>query len=212
MRQVKMGELKRAPQQFGVTSSVLRQQGWKTASPERPEAAGDNPPDWLVAARERRHAKLARQRGRRDRASTASRLGIQARAVRDRDIKPGEVEGLLAARPGWLVAEQERRQAQTVGEADDRLRRELASALVTSVHEAWLQELKHAVSDADIATINAQRAAEIRQARQEARQIAGELSAEQVRARIARERDAAYQTACYRAGQLPRRVLEDDGA
>jgi hypothetical protein len=208
MGQAKRDELKRAARQLGVTSTTLRQQGWKTASPERVEAAGDNPPDWLVAARERCEKKRARQRRRRDFQSTAARLGVQVRAVRDRGIKPGEVGGLLAARPGWLIAEQERRQAQTVREAKERLRRELADALVTSVHEAWLQELKRAVSEADIDVINAQWAAEIRRAKQEARQLAGELTPEQVRARIARERDAAYQAACYRAGQLLRRALE----
>ena len=86
--------------------------------------------------------KRARRRRRRDRASTAARLGVQARAVRDRDIKPGKVGGLLAARPGWLIAEQGRRQAQIAREAEDRLRRELADALVASVHEVWFQELK----------------------------------------------------------------------
>jgi hypothetical protein len=80
---------------------------------------------------------------------------------------------------------------------------------VTSVHEVRLQELKHAVSDADIDAINARWAAEIRRAKQEARQLAGELTDEQVRARIARERDAAYQAARYRAGQLLRRALGD---
>src|SRR5450631_840683 len=91
MGQAKRGELERAARQLGVTSTTLRQHGWKTASPERVKAAGGNPPDWLVTARERRHAKRARQRGRRDWASTAARLGIQPRAVRERDIKPGEV-------------------------------------------------------------------------------------------------------------------------
>jgi hypothetical protein len=144
---------------------------------------------------------------RRDRASTAARLGVQVRVVRERAIKPGEVGGLLAARPGWLIAEQERQQAQIAREAEDKLRRELADALVTSVHEVWFQELKHAVSDADADAIDARWAPEVRRAKQEARQLAGELSAEQVRARIGRERDAAYQAACYRAGQLLRLAL-----
>jgi hypothetical protein len=46
------------------------------------------------------------------------------------------------------------------------------------------------------------------QVRREARQLASEMAAEQVRARIGRERDAAYTAACYRAGQLLRRALE----
>jgi hypothetical protein len=134
----------------------------------------------------------------------AARLGIQVRAVRNRGITPSEAGGLLAARPGWLLAEQERRQAQIRREAEDRLRRELADALVTSVHEAWLQELKHAVSDADAAAIDARWASEIGRAKREARQ----LTAAQVWVRIGRERDAAYQAACYRAGQLLRWALE----
>jgi hypothetical protein len=58
------------------------------------------------------------------------------------------------------------------------------------------------------AAVDARWAPEVRRARQEARQLASELSAEQVRARIGRERDAAYAAACYRAGQLLRRALE----
>jgi putative transposase len=126
----------------------------------------------------------------------ATRRGDQVRAVRDRDIKPGKVEGLLAGRSGWLVAERERRQAQTVREVQDRLRRELADALVTSVHEAWLQELKHAVSDADAAAIDAQWAAEIRQAKREARQ----LTAEQVRPASAGNRTPATRLPATRPG------------
>jgi hypothetical protein len=34
------------------------------------------------------------------------------------------------------------------------------------------------------------------------------MTVEQVRARIGRERDASYEAACYRAGQLLRRALE----
>jgi hypothetical protein len=207
MGKAKTGELKRAARQLGVTSTTLRQHGWKTASPVRVKAAGDDPPDWLVVARERHREKRARQRERRDRANTATRLGVQVRAARDRDIRPGEVGGLLAARPGWLIAEQERRQAQIRREAEGRLRRELADVLVTSVHEVWFQELKHAVSDADADAIDARWAPEVGRAKQEARQLAGELSAEQVRARIGRERDASREAARYRAGQLLRRAL-----
>ena len=57
------------------------------------------------------------QRGRRDHVSTAARLGIQPRAVRERGIEPGKVGALLAARPGWLITE--RQQAQIAREADD---------------------------------------------------------------------------------------------
>jgi hypothetical protein len=120
--------------------------------------------------------KRARQRRRRGRAGTAARLGVQVRAVRDRGIEPGEVGGLLAARP--------------------------------SVREVWFQELKHAVSDADIDAIDARWAPEVRRAKREARQLAGELTPDQVRARIGREQDAAFEAARYRAGQLLRRALE----
>jgi hypothetical protein len=105
MSQAKMRELKRAARQLGVTSTTLRRHGWKTASPARVKAAGDNPPDWLAEARERHQEKRARRRRRHDRASMAVRLGIQPCAVRERDFKPGDVGALLAARPGWLVAE-----------------------------------------------------------------------------------------------------------
>jgi hypothetical protein len=139
----------------------------------------------------------------------AARFGIQVRAVQDRGITPGEAGGLLAARLGWLIARQERRQAQTGREAEDRLCRELADALVTSAHEAWLQQLGHAASDADTAAIDAEWAAEVRRAKQEARQLAGEVTPEQVRASIGRERDAAFEAARYRAGQVLRRALGD---
>ena len=78
---------------------------------------------------------------------------------------------------------------------------------MTSVHEVWFQELKHAVTDADADAIDARWAPEVRRAKQEARQLAGELAAAQVRrARIGRERDAAFAAARYRAGQLLRRA------
>jgi hypothetical protein len=123
-----------------------------------------------------------RQHGRRDRVCTAAGREVQVRVVRDRDIKPGEVGSRLAARPGWLIAEQERRQAQTAREAANKLRRELAEVLVTLVHEVWFQELKHAVTGADI---DARWTPEVGQAKQEARRLAGELSVGQVRARTA---------------------------
>jgi hypothetical protein len=58
------------------------------------------------------------------------------------------------------------------------------------------------------AVVDARWAPEVSRARQEARQLAGELAPGQVRARIGRERDATYQAARYRAGQLLRRALE----
>jgi hypothetical protein len=211
MGQAKMGELKCAAQQLGVTSTTLRQHGWKTASPARVKAVRDNPPGWLLVARERCHEKRAQQRECRDHKNTAARLGVRVRVVTDRDIKPGEVEGLLAARPGWLIVEQERRQAQIERKAKDQLHRELTDALVTSVHEVWFQELKYAISDADVDAIDARWAPEVERAKQEARQMAGELAAERVRARIDRERDASREAGRYRASQLARRAFGDDG-
>jgi hypothetical protein len=56
------------------------------------------------------------------------------------------------------------------------------------------------------AAVDARWAPEVGRARREARQLACELSAGQVRARIGRERDAAFEAACYPAGQLLRRA------
>jgi hypothetical protein len=58
------------------------------------------------------------------------------------------------------------------------------------------------------AAVDARWAPEVSRAEREARRLAGELSAEQVRARIARERDASYQAACCRAGRLLQRAPE----
>jgi hypothetical protein len=197
-----VGELERAAGQLGVTGTTLRQQGWRTASPARVRAVRGDPPDWLAGARERRPGKHRH----RDRVSMAARLGFQPRAVRDRGIELGEVGGLVAARPGWLVAE--RRRGQISQEAGDKLRRELADALVASVQEVWFQELKHAVTGADAAAVDARSVPEVRRTRREARRLAGELTPGQVRARIGRERDASSAAARYRAGRLLRRALE----
>jgi hypothetical protein len=203
----KMGELKRAAQQLGVTSTTLRVHGWKTASAGRIEAVKNNPPGWLIEARERRRQKRAGQCYLCDRKATASRLGIQVRAVKACDITPGEVEDLLASPPDWLVAEQERRQAQIEREAKDRLRREFASVLVGSVHEVWFLELKYATSDAEAAAIDLRWAREVEQAKREARHLVEEMTPGQVRARIGREQAAAHDAAVYRATQLARRAF-----
>ena len=50
-------------------------------------------------------------------ADHAAWLGIQARAVREHGIQPGDVAALLAAPPKWLVAERQHRQAQIEREA-----------------------------------------------------------------------------------------------
>jgi len=203
----KVGELRRAAQELGVASTTLRQQGWKTASPERVQAVKDNPPGWLIEARERRCEEKVRQRRLRDRENTAARLGVQVRAVKEGGIGPSEVEGLLAAPPAWLIAEQARRQAQAEREAKDRLRRDLSDALVMSVHDAWFQELKRAISDEEADAIDARWAPEVDRAKGEAQQLAGELTPEQVRARIGREQNAAREAGVYRASQLARRAF-----
>jgi hypothetical protein len=56
--------------------------------------------------------------------------------------------------------------------------------------------------------VDARWAPEVRRAKREARQPAGDMTAERVRARIGREREASYAAARYRAGRLLRRALE----
>ena len=200
------GELKRAARLLGVTSTTLRQHGWKSASAERVEAARASPPGWLTEARERLRQKKARQRRLRDRRQTADRLGVQARAVTERGIGACEVEGLLADPPDWLAAEQARQRAQAGREAKDLLRRDLGDALITSVHDAWFQELKRAASDEERDAVDAQWAPEVGRAKREARQLVDELTPGQVRARIRREQAAAHDAAVYRAAGLLRRA------
>jgi len=106
MAAVQKSELRRAARQLGVSYSVLVQQGGETASPERIKFIADNPPAWLVKARERREVKRFRKQRVQDRKDTAARLGIQARAVAEREIKPGDIGDLLAAPPTWLIEEQ----------------------------------------------------------------------------------------------------------
>lgn len=211
MGRAKMGQLKRAAQQLGVTSGVLRQHGWKSAPPARIEAVKDNASDWRAKARENRGKKRARQQMLRDRKTTATRLGIGVCAVKDRGIKPGDVDTLLAAAPQWLVAEQQRRQAQIKREAKDRLRADLGAALVDSVHEVWFEELKYAGTDAEAGATGARWAPEVAKAKKEAQRLAGELTPEQVRTRIGRERASAHTAGVYRATQLVRRASGSDG-
>jgi hypothetical protein len=206
---VQKGELRRAARQLGVSYSVLVQQGWVTASAERVEVITDDPPDWLVKARERREVKRFRRQRVRDRKDVAARLEIQARAVAEREVTPAEVADLLATPPTWLIEEQARRQAQIDREARDQLCHELSEALVTSVHDAWFQELKRAATDADVAEMDQRWAPEVGRAKREARRMAEELTPEQIRDRIGRESQAARDAARYRATQLARRAFGD---
>jgi hypothetical protein len=57
MAAVLKGEWGRAARQLGIGYSVLVQQGWESASPERVESVADDPPAWLVKVRERREVK-----------------------------------------------------------------------------------------------------------------------------------------------------------
>lgn len=208
----KLGELKRAAETLGVTSSTLRQHGRKTASPARVQAVMNDPPDWLTAARENQRKQIAKQQRRRaQRGGAASRLGIQLRAVKERGIGPADVAELLATQPDWLVAEQQRRQAQIEREATDKLRRELTDTLIASVYEVWFQELKRATTDSEVDAIDARWAPEVDRAKREARRLVDDLTLQQVRARIDREGQAAREAARYRATQLARRPFGDDG-
>jgi hypothetical protein len=202
----KVGGLKRAARQLGVTSATLRGYGWRTASAGRIEAVKDNRAGWLAGARERRRHKRAGRCYLRGCKATVSGLGIGVRAVKERDITPSEAGGLLVSAPGLLAAGQERRQAQAGRGANERLRRDLTDALVTSVHDAWFQELKRAISDEEAGAIDARWAPGVDRARREAQQLAGELAPERVRARIGREQDATHDAGVYRASQLARRA------
>jgi hypothetical protein len=204
----RMGELKRVAQQLGVTTTVLRQHGWKTASAARVRAVQADPPDWLVEARVRRAMKRAKQRRLQDRRVVAARLGIQARAVKEFDLHAGAVAALLADPPDWLVAERQRRQAHIEQQSKDRLRADLSEALVDSVHEVWFQELKYAATAEQVAAIDARWAPEVDKAKREAQELAEHMGPEQVRARIERERDSARAAGVYRATQLVRRAIE----
>ena len=203
----RMGELKRAAKVLVVTSTTLRQHGWSTASTARIQAAMDDPPDWLIAARQNRSKKRAKQQRRRVDQSTASRLGTAVRAVKERGIRPTDVEELLAARPVWLLAEQQRQQAHIEQEAKARLCRELTDTLITSLHETWFQELKRATTASKGEATDGRWAPEVGRAKQQVRQLVDQLTPEQIRARIDRDDQAAR----YRATQLARRAFKADG-
>jgi hypothetical protein len=202
-----MGELKRAAQQLGITSTTLREQGWSTASPARIETVKNDPPDWLITARGRRRVKKEKQQRLRDRKTIAARLGIRAQAVVEHDICPGNVKTLLAAPPEWLLLEQERHRAQVEREEKDHLLRELTEQMVTSVHESWFQELKCAFTDEEADALDAQWAPEVKRAKQDAKRMIEEMSPDQIKAHIDREKDTSARAAVQRAKQLVTRAL-----
>lgn len=79
-RPAKMGEIKAAALRLGVASSMLRQQGWKTASEARIGAVESDCPDWLIVGRQR----LANKRDRAERARQRREQGQDGAATRSR--------------------------------------------------------------------------------------------------------------------------------
>lgn len=176
----RMGQLKRAAEMLGVSSSDLRAQGWTTASEARVAAVLADRPSWLRQAQVARRARRDAKRGRGRRRAMADRLGVQARAVRERDVQLGEVNGLLAAPPDWLETERERRQLQVEREGRDRLRVDLRTALQDSVRDSWFRDWKDALNPTDADLVDEYWAAEYGRARGLARDLVDELTPEQV--------------------------------
>jgi hypothetical protein len=87
----------------------------------------------------------------------------------------------------------------------ERAARQLGITSSILAQQGWKTALPACVK---AAAVDARWAPEVRRTKQEARQLAGELAPGQVRARIGRERDATFEAARYRAGQLLRQALE----
>jgi hypothetical protein len=90
----------------------------------------------------------------------------------------------------------------------ERAARQLGVTSTTLRQHGWRTALPARVK---AAAVDARWAPEVRRAKREARQLAGETTPEQMRARIGRQRDASSVAACYRTGELLRRALEGDG-
>lgn len=176
----RMGQLKRAADLLGVSSSDLRAQGWTTASDARVAATLAGRPAWLTEAQMARRARRDAKRGRGRRRAIADRLGVQGRAVRERDVQLSDVNGLLASPPDWLEAERRRREVQVEREARDRLRVDLRTALEDSVRDAWFRDWKDAADAAEADTVDDYWSAEYGRARGAARDLVDELTPEQV--------------------------------
>jgi hypothetical protein len=71
---VSVSELKRAAQRLGVTTTVLRQQGWRCASDARVDAVLVESPAWLIEERARRRAHVELQTKARLRAALGAAL------------------------------------------------------------------------------------------------------------------------------------------
>ncbi len=134
-RGAKMRELKVAALRLGVTSGVLRAQGWKTASEARVQAVEDERPGWLVEARDRRRRKLATIALPRQWSQTARRLGVSEGLVRSHGVGAQEVAGLLTDPPAWLVSERDRRAAHPAGEVAAQQRQD-------EIDEAYVRAVK----------------------------------------------------------------------
>ncbi|KUH85502.1 hypothetical protein AU186_22330 [Mycobacterium sp. GA-1999] len=106
------------------------------------QAVMEDPPDWLIVARQKRSDKQANRQRRRERESIAKRLGVAVRVVKDRGITPGDVCELLAAPPGWLIAAQEQRQVRAARERADAQRRAAREARELELAEAYLRAIK----------------------------------------------------------------------
>jgi hypothetical protein len=138
----KMGELKRAAELLGVTSTTLRQHGCRTASPVRIQAMLDDPPDWLTIARERHDNRCAKRRMKSVHRSTADRLDVAVVVGRERGINLADVADLVAAPPEWLVIAEQRRRAHREREQADAQRRAAREAHELQVAEAYLRAVK----------------------------------------------------------------------
>lgn len=198
----KMGQLKLAAQELGITSSTLRQNGWSTASPERIAAVKADPPEWLLRAREKKEQQQARLRRRRDTRLTAEKLGIRTAVVRERKLHLADVPTLRADPPEWLTVEQRRQREIENRKKLEALRAELRKTLTDAIHEAWFQELKQAQDDRDVDRIDTYWSRKARDVRQEVQQMFTEMTPEQIRARIHRENESIHDAGVVRARNL----------
>jgi hypothetical protein len=206
-------ELKQAAQRLGVDVQTLREQGWNAAPEERIAQTLENPPEWLVEARERRQRKLARKRQYQDFSRACARLGISHRAAKEHGLRFASgpdalVEAILAEQPEWLAREQEQFQAHLARKERNRLRNALYEALEETIIDAAFQELKHAQTEEETSEIDDRLGVELARAKREAAQYAAAHTAEEVDRRIERERDSNYQAAHYRAARLARYAAE----
>ena len=138
----KMGERKRAAELLGVTSTALRPHGWRSASRERVKAVVDNPPDWLIIARERHGDTCAKRQMRRGRQGIVDRLDVPVGIVGEREISLGDVDGLRAAPPEWLIIAPRRRTAHREREQADAQRRAVREAREREGSEGYLRAAK----------------------------------------------------------------------